>query len=124
MPWLGELGSAQSPETLEWLVSNMHRSQHVECISGCVDCGKVRGGYTLSHQRVFPWIPMHVHSWCSMCDSISRGKGQIEITTSSHCALPGDRVGNSYTNCCIQCLHYFHSKTIAHHIEPYLRCIE
>ena len=34
MPWLGEIDSAQSPKTLEWLVSNTRRSRHVERISG------------------------------------------------------------------------------------------
>ena len=36
----------------------------------------------------------------------------------SHCALPRDKVGNSYTSCGVWHLHYFYLKTILHCIEP------
>ena len=60
-------------------------------VTRVIKCGlrEPQGRVIHSCTRGFsPWIPMCTCSWHSTYNGISRRKGQIGITTLSHCALP------------------------------------
>ena len=84
-----------------------------------MDCENFREGqYTLIPEG-FPPGSLRAHAgWRGTCDDTSRRKGQIEIITSSHCALLEDRVRYLYTDCRIWHLFLIlYSATTPHHVE-------